>query len=50
VSAEKRFLQQGTQLAFVSLIYQFDSIDPVGGRPYFALSPMLVNNGQFGAG
>jgi len=31
------------------LSYQFDSIDPVGGRP-IALSPMLVNNGQFGAG
>jgi len=48
VSAEKDFYNKNTTALF-GLSYQFDSIDPVGGRP-IALSPMLVNNGQFGAG
>jgi hypothetical protein len=48
VSAERDFYNKNTTALF-GLSYQFDSIDPVGGRP-IALSSMVVNNGQFGAG
>jgi hypothetical protein len=45
VSAEKDFYNKNTSALF-GLSYQFDSIDPVGGRP-IGLSTMVVNKGQF---
>lgn len=48
VSAERDFYNKNTTALF-GLSYQFDSIDPVGGRPT-PLSTMVVNNGQFGTG
>jgi hypothetical protein len=48
VSAERDFYNKNTTALF-GLSYQFDSIDPVGGRP-IGLSTMVVDEGQFGAG
>ncbi|WP_412973135.1 DUF3570 domain-containing protein [Glaciecola sp. MF2-115] len=48
VSAERDFYNKNTTALF-GLSYQFDSIDPVGGRP-IPLSTMVVDTGQFGAG
>ena len=48
VSAERDFYNKNTTALF-GLSYQFDSIDPVGGRP-IGLSTMVVDGGQFGTG
>ena len=48
VSAERDFYNKNTTALF-GLSYQFDSIDPVGGRP-IGLSTMVVDVGQFGTG
>ncbi len=48
VSAQRDFYNKNTTALF-GLSYQFDSIDPVGGRP-IGLSTMVVDEGQFGAG
>ena len=47
-SIERDFNNKNTTGLF-GLSYQYDSIDPVGGRPV-GLSTMVVDNGQFGSG
>jgi hypothetical protein len=47
-SVERDFYNKNTTALF-GLSYQFDSIDPVGGRP-IPLAEMVVNTGQFGDG
>ena len=44
-SVERDFYNKNTTALF-GVSYQFDSIDPVGGRP-IPLSTMLINNGPF---